>query len=82
MTTKIQKWGNSFGVRLPREIIRKRALRAGSKVEVKDDKDGILIHVVAEHTPKPTLSELLRAVKKENLHKETIWDLPRGNEVW
>lgn len=82
MTTKIQKWGNSFGVRLPQEIVRKRALRAGSRVEVKDGKDGIIIRVLADHVAKPSLAELLRGVTKDNMHKEITWGEARGNEVW
>jgi len=32
MTTKIQKWGNSLAVRLPKEVARKLTLQEGSEV--------------------------------------------------
>lgn len=43
MTTKVQKWGNSFAVRLPKEMIRRLALKEGSGVVVREDKDAIII---------------------------------------
>lgn len=43
MPTKVQKWGNSLAVRLPREITRGLDLRAGNDVEVRHDRGGIFI---------------------------------------
>lgn len=43
MTTTIQKWGNSLAVRLPKEIIRQLALKQGSGVIVRHDRDAIII---------------------------------------
>ena len=44
MTTKVQKWGNSLAVRLPKEMIRRLALKEGSGVVVRHDRDMIIIH--------------------------------------
>ena len=43
MTTKIQRWGNSLAVRLPKEMIRHLALKEGSGVVVRHDRDTIVI---------------------------------------
>jgi len=43
MTTKIQKWGNSLAVRLPREMVRKLRLREGSDVAVEEERNRITI---------------------------------------
>lgn len=32
--TKIRKWGNSFGIVLPKEILSKKNLKEGSEIEV------------------------------------------------
>lgn len=32
ITTKIRRWGNSFGILLPREILKKEHLKEGSEV--------------------------------------------------
>ena len=43
MTTKVQRWGNSLAVRLPKEMIRHLALKKGSGVVMRHDKDVITI---------------------------------------
>lgn len=49
MATKIQKWGNSLAVRLPKGVAQKLRLKAGSAVEVREEKSRIVIlHAPAE----------------------------------
>ena len=43
MTTKVQKWGNSLAVRLPKEMVQHLALKEGSGVVVRHDRDAIII---------------------------------------
>ena len=80
METNIQKWGNSLGVRLPKEITASHNFREGSRVVVTATKTGIAIEV-AKKRPK-TLAELLRGITLENLHAELTWGPARGNEIW
>ena len=81
METNIQKWGNSLGVRLPKQIALNQSLKAGSRVVVTETKTGIAIEVVKKPR-KYTLAELLKGATKENMHKETDWGDPVGNEIW
>jgi putative addiction module antidote len=34
LTTKIRKWGNSYGVIIPQEILRKKNLKEGEEIDV------------------------------------------------
>lgn len=43
MTTKLQKWGNSLAVRLPKDMTRHLALKEGSSILVCQDRDAIII---------------------------------------
>ena len=43
MTTKVQKWGNSLAVRLPKAVTNRLNLRAGSGVAVDQHNDSIII---------------------------------------
>lgn len=43
MATTIQKWGNSLAVRIPKEMVRRLALREGSGIMVREDGDEIII---------------------------------------
>jgi antitoxin MazE len=79
MRTKIQKWGNSLGVRLPKSIADQKSLREGLGVSVVLKNDQI---VLEPETEKPSLETLLNGINPENLHSETEWSDARGNEVW
>lgn len=43
MITKVQKWGNSLAVRIPKEMIQRLALKEGSDVVMREDKETIII---------------------------------------
>ncbi len=79
MKTKIQKWGNSLGVRLPKSITEQKSLRAGLGVSVVIKNGQIVIEPAEEDV---TLEALLSDVLADNLHNETEWSDVRGNEIW
>ncbi len=79
MKTKIQKWGNSLGVRLPKNITEQKALREGVGVSVMLKDGQIVIEPVADEL---SLNSLLSMISSENVHAETDWAGTRGNEVW
>ena len=78
MAAKIQKWGNSLGVRIPKSVIEKANLDENSEVEI-ENKDGAII--IFPRQKKQSLSNLLSKITKNNLHKEDDFET-EGNEVW
>jgi antitoxin MazE len=78
MSAKIQKWGNSLGIRIPKSIIEKTNLHEYSEVEI-EHKDGVII--IFPSKKKYSLETLLGQITQKNLHKEDD-DLVEGNEVW
>lgn len=78
MSAKIQKWGNSLGVRIPKAVIEKANLNENSEVEIENKDGGIIIFL---RQKKPSLSSLLSQITEKNLHKEED-DKIEGNEVW
>jgi antitoxin MazE len=80
METKIQKWGNSLGVRIPSSIAKRQSIQAGSIVTVEETADAISIRVV-KNKPE-TLAELVAQITPENQHPEVDWGEPRGKEIW
>lgn len=80
MKTKIQKWGNSLGVRLPKSIAEQKDLRAGTGVNVSLKDDQIVIEAAEDETA--SLDVLLQNVTEENLHGEYDWGPTQGKEVW
>ncbi|MBC1261138.1 AbrB/MazE/SpoVT family DNA-binding domain-containing protein [Synechococcus sp. BSF8S] len=66
MRTKVQKWGNSLGVRIPRGLAEKVGLGAGTEVCL-TAKDGEL--VLRPSVPsRLRLADLLAEVTPENIH--------------
>ena len=66
MQTKVQKWGNSLGVRIPRSLAEEVGLGAGTEVSL-SAKDGELVlrPFVASRL---RLADLLADVTPENIH--------------
>ena len=65
MRTKIQKWGNSLGLRIPKALAEDAGVKAGSEVDLAIE-DGELI-VRPARAPRYELQELLRGVTAKNL---------------
>ena len=81
MKTKIQKWGNSYAVRLPIEIIKKQSLESGVFVNIEEKKGKIILDVVRPQE-KENLKSLVNNIKPENFHSENDWGDIRGREIW
>jgi len=78
MKTTVQKWGNSLGVRIPSVMAKDLMLENGSKVELIEEADRIIIQ--PQKTPR--LEDLLEAIDETNLHEEVKVNGPFGNEAW
>lgn len=79
MTTKVQKWGNSYAVRIPKEIIREMRFREGSPVTFSIEGDSVIV----THTKKPayTLDGLLKNFDSKKQHEAIFDGAEVGNEV-
>ena len=80
MQTRIQKWGNSLGLRIPKSFAAEAQVEAGSTVDISVD-DGQLI-VTPVRRRKYVLRDLLRAVNSNNLHHEVDTGEAVGREAW
>ena len=80
MLTKIQKWGNSQGFRIPKEILHSAHIGIGDSVDVSVD-DGKIIVVATERVRgRFNISELVKGrIEKDG---EDDFGAPIGNEVW
>jgi antitoxin MazE len=76
---KVQKWGNSLAVRIPRSVAADARLSAGESVELTLEKGTI---VIVRARPRFKLEELLRRVNRRNRHGEVPTGDAVGQEVW
>ena len=80
MRTKIVKWGNSLGLRIPKSFAEEVRVTEGSIVDL-SMKDGNLVVKV----PKPDevdLKDLLDGITDENIHEEIDTGDAVGGEIW
>jgi len=80
MLTRIQKWGNSLAVRIPKVMADELKLGAGASVQLSMKDQALVIEPVAEKSW--PLDILLAGITDENRHGE--WDSGKtmGRETW
>jgi len=80
MLTKVQKWGNSLGVRIPRGLADEVGLGAGTEVSL-TAKDGEL--VLRPSLPiRLRLADLLAGITPENIHASVDTGDAVGSEAF
>ena len=80
MLTKVQKWGNSIAVRIPKAFVDEMQIAAESEVELTMEEGKLIIAPV--ESPVFSLEELLAGITPENLHEAADWGEPVGKEAW
>jgi antitoxin MazE len=80
MRTRIQKWGNSLALRIPKSFAGEIGLEQDSPVEV--SLEGEKLVVLPARESKVTLESLLAQVTEDNVHHEVKTGPAVGNEVW
>jgi len=80
MRIKIQKWGNSLALRIPKAFAFQSRIRQDEYVNLTLDNDKIIVEPVEEK--KYSLEELVSGIKKSNLHKEIGFGKKVGAELW
>jgi antitoxin MazE len=80
MRTRIQKWGNSLAVRIPKSFAAEVGLVDDSMVDVRVA-DGQVVIVPVMPVPY-TLDALLADVTDDNRHHEVPAEPAMGDEVW
>ena len=80
MRTRVQKWGNSLALRIPKSFAAEVGLQRETSVELSLAAGQLVIAPVAQS--KPNLKQLLAKVTKENLHHEVDTGPAAGNETW
>jgi antitoxin MazE len=80
MLTKVQKWGNSLALRIPKTFALDAQLENDSFVEISFVDGQIIIKPIS--VPSWSLEELLAGINKNNIHHEVDTGFAVGNEVW
>jgi antitoxin MazE len=82
MLTKVQKWGNSQGLRFPKAILEEARVNVGDEVRVSVRGRKIIIEPVEKVRGKYDLKELVARMPKNYRVEEVEWGTPVGKEEW
>ena len=80
MRTRVQRWGNSLAVRIPKTFAEEVGLRDDSPVDLRLSQGRLVLEPSAPRPP--SLDKLLGRVSKANLHGEFDTGPAQGREVW
>lgn len=80
MLTKVQKWGNSMALRIPKAFADEMQLTTEMAVELTIEDGRLVIKPVQQ--PEYKLEDLLALITPENIHNEVDWGAPVGQEAW
>ena len=78
MRVRVQAWGNSLGLRIPKAYATELGVQAGTEMEINIDAGALR----AQPAPVAQLEALLAEITDENQPHESDWGAPRGAEAW
>lgn len=81
MTTTIQKWGNSQGVRIPKILLDSINWSENEEVSINIEEDKLVIEKAKTQNRK-NIKELFKDYKGEYKPEEIDWGEPEGEEIW
>jgi antitoxin MazE len=75
---RVARWGNSLGLRIPKDIAERAGLRAGARVDIAAE--GELI-VITPARRRQALAELLEGMTPQAMREAFDWGPDRGREI-
>lgn len=80
MEARLQKWGNSDGIRIPSGILKSLNLKTNDIICLEQIEDKIII--TKKNKPRISLAQEFKKYNGKNQAKDFIWDETRGREIW
>ena len=78
MKVRVSRWGNSLGLRIPKDIAARAGLREGARVEIEAEGERIIISPARRRY---VLAELLEGMTPEAMREAFDWGPDRGREI-
>ena len=80
MHVRVQKWGNSLAVRIPKPLAEDAQVKEGTVLNLAVS-EGMVVATPVEQK-KWSLRQLLARVSKKNIHAEVNFGPSVGREIW
>ena len=82
MLSKVQKWGNSQGLRFTKALLDEAQIKVGDEVKISVDKGRIIVEPATKVRGKYDLETLVSRMPKGYQTEELDWGSPVGREAW
>ena len=82
MLTRIQRWGNSQGLRFAKSVLEEARIRVGDRVHVSVQEGRIIVEPASRVRGRYELQALVSRMPEEYSVEETDWGPPAGKETW
>jgi antitoxin MazE len=80
--TKVQKWGNSQGLRIAKQVLEGANISVGDDVDVTVREGSIVITPINRIRGKHSLKELVSRIPRSYETEEVDWGKAVGREAW
>jgi len=81
MTATLSNWGNSQGLRFPKNIMRELSLSAGDKLKIFIENQKIILEPIKKERVKYNINDLVKKIPQDYKAYEEF-DNKIGNEQW
>jgi len=79
---KVQKWGNSQGLRFPKDVLEQARIDVGDEVEISVENRAIVVRARGRAGQKHNLEKLVANMPKQYKPVEEDWGDAVGKETW
>jgi antitoxin MazE len=76
----VKKWGNSAAVRIPAGVLAEARIELEDPVEIREERGRIVIEPTRRRTF--AIHDLVKGIRRSNLHNPVELGPPVGYEVW
>ena len=81
MLTKIQKWGNSQGLRFSKAILEEAHINVGDEVRISVEEGKIVVEQAQRVRGRYTIEALIAQMPEDYKAEEVDWGAPTGKEA-
>ncbi len=82
METRVQKWGNSQGIRVSKDVLADADIEVGDTVDIVAREGSLVVVPLRRVRGGSDLEELVSRIPDDYTPDEVMWGPPEGKEVW
>ncbi len=79
---KVRPWGNSFGIGISKEVLKKLRVGPGAAFKLKVEPNRLVLDLARDPKSFPTLAEIVASYNPKDPPEYVDWGAPVGKEIW